>query len=790
MRWPLLALILLAVPAASAIVINEIMYDPDKCSDANCEWVELYNPTADEVNITYYYVDGKNISVASMPASAYLIVARNKNSFLTNYNSSCAVVQTTISLPNGNATIYLSDSDKNIIDFVTYAPANGGSGNDKTLSLANNLWRESSQVDGTPCQQNFPANKVDLNLEQTDTNEITAHLANNGLSDENITLEFFVDGNLSGSDALELASFDSSDVTFTVENLTAGNHIATVNATFSGNFVSAEQNFSNILPNADVYVTITINQTSNEYIVRSFPENASTYIGVSVFPYNFNGSDIIFGMFMFGEEFDKELDVSDLVAEEIDFGSYDLCAEVSDINNYNDTNLENNFVCANFTIVPPASQTRLRAKTFVDYEKYDLNQTLFWSAQVFPLSSGTVGNLTINMQKRNSRDSTELFKIENYNLSENIILSGNFTIPEDWIEGIYKVRAKFQYGRSYFDSRDSGQFWLNGLKDIGQANITFIKYPSALQFGSFGAIFVKFYAGNYGYDKIRLLAYGSPSQVLYDLNQEGLTTSDAQNASVAFEINSVKRGQEIYIALPAFTQQNCGADYMDKTYRVRVRAYQPSQNGWSEITTSDINVPISGKGVSCIFEAKKSSGGNSGRNIVLTKKPKEKNNILEVIRVPDSTGQGELFTAEIRVANSLNTTESFDVYSYVFEGREIMTEGGWTGNSQIIKLAPKESKVIKLDNAVKDDAVLGQHTLRIRAKFGKLTEDADSEVEIIASQAQEAEAGLNVQSQSQEKIPITAAAVWRTSKGGNMNAAIIILILVLMVVIFALIKSR
>ncbi|MBI2041184.1 MAG: lamin tail domain-containing protein [DPANN group archaeon] len=730
MRWSLLALVLLAIPAANAIVINEIMYNStNQFGSANNEWFEIFNNDSVAYDLAGWSVTDPADSVIKgtnfiIEPNNYLIIAR-------------------------------------------YTSEDGGS----------------------PCEQNFPDHEINLSLEQTSTNEITAHLANNGLSDENIEFNFYIDGNLSGSDALELASFDSGDVTFAAENLTVGEHIAFVNVTFSGNSVSAELNFSNALPNADVYLSISINKDTNEYWIDASPQNATLNAEVFVAPAGLRDAIIIGGEFPF-DEINWGWDTFAMIDGEIDFGAYDLCANILSIGNYNDTNLENNFVCENFTLEPPASQTRMRIKTFTENENYDLNETVFWSAQLFPLEPGTVGNLTINLQKRNSRDSTELLKIENYNISENIILSSNFTIPEDWIEGIYKVRAKFKYSEKYLDSRDSGQFWLNGLKDIGPANITFIKYPSALQFGSFGAIFVKFYAGNYNYDKIRLLAYGSPSQVLRDLNQEGLTTSDVSDAFVAFEIDGVKRGQEVYAALPAFTQQNCDANYQDKDYRIRVRAYMPAQNGWAEITTSDMSVLISGKDVLCVSEAKK-SGSSSGRNTVLTKKPKEKNNVLEVIRAPDSAGQGSVFTAEVRLTNNLNTAESFEVYSYIFESHEILTEGGWTGNSQLIKLLePKESKTINLDNVVKENASLGQHTFRIRAKFGKSAEDADSEIEITAGGEQEAEAGLRVLGHGREDIPITSAAVWRTGKGGNMSVAVIIFILVLMVVVLALIKSK
>lgn len=37
---------------SSTIILNEIMYNPTSCSDTYCEWIELYNPTNESINLT------------------------------------------------------------------------------------------------------------------------------------------------------------------------------------------------------------------------------------------------------------------------------------------------------------------------------------------------------------------------------------------------------------------------------------------------------------------------------------------------------------------------------------------------------------------------------------------------------------------------------------------------------------------------------------------------------------------------------------------------------------------
>ncbi len=48
----LIILGLLVNVAEASIIINEIQYNPTQCSDAYCEWIELYNPTNRTINLT------------------------------------------------------------------------------------------------------------------------------------------------------------------------------------------------------------------------------------------------------------------------------------------------------------------------------------------------------------------------------------------------------------------------------------------------------------------------------------------------------------------------------------------------------------------------------------------------------------------------------------------------------------------------------------------------------------------------------------------------------------------
>src|SRR3989344_1431142 len=137
MRYGLLAFVLILFPTASAVVINEIMYDPAG-SDTNREWVELYNPENISINITGWKFTGqfaRNITEALMVENNFLILTTNKDTFLSEYNVLCPVVSVSFgSLNNDGKNILLNNSNNNHVDTVFYNKSWGGANNNKTLS--------------------------------------------------------------------------------------------------------------------------------------------------------------------------------------------------------------------------------------------------------------------------------------------------------------------------------------------------------------------------------------------------------------------------------------------------------------------------------------------------------------------------------------------------------------------------------------------------------------------------------------------------------------------------------
>jgi predicted secreted protein len=146
------------VSAQSDVKINEIMYNPstEQGSDANMEWIELYNKDTEAVNISGWTVDNNPISDNVMQPGDYVVLARNKTAFDAYYGAlPCSVIDVTFVLANTGDTIVLENRTGAEVDNVTYNSSWGADENGKTLERNVAGWWENSLADGgTPCELN------------------------------------------------------------------------------------------------------------------------------------------------------------------------------------------------------------------------------------------------------------------------------------------------------------------------------------------------------------------------------------------------------------------------------------------------------------------------------------------------------------------------------------------------------------------------------------------------------------------------------------------------------------
>ncbi|MBK7999119.1 MAG: lamin tail domain-containing protein [Verrucomicrobia bacterium] len=154
---------------AQPIVINEIMYHPASENPLD-EWIELYNPTATNVNLSGWRISGGiafNFATNTVVgAGQYLVVAANATVFdekyvtvgnvvghwlswtVTNVNGR-SFTNFTPTLSNTRNSISLRDSRDNIVDSVTYADDGDWAVRRRSLSLSGvRGWEWFTEADG------------------------------------------------------------------------------------------------------------------------------------------------------------------------------------------------------------------------------------------------------------------------------------------------------------------------------------------------------------------------------------------------------------------------------------------------------------------------------------------------------------------------------------------------------------------------------------------------------------------------------------------------------------------
>jgi plastocyanin len=108
--------------ATAQLVITEISYNPPESGTDSLEYIELFNETASDIDLTNYIIRDNNphtIAAGVVPANGYAILAINPGAIMTALGVS-AIEIADIALSNGGELIVLEDPNGNIIDEVSY----------------------------------------------------------------------------------------------------------------------------------------------------------------------------------------------------------------------------------------------------------------------------------------------------------------------------------------------------------------------------------------------------------------------------------------------------------------------------------------------------------------------------------------------------------------------------------------------------------------------------------------------------------------------------------------------
>jgi hypothetical protein len=181
----LISLPLLPMPLHAGdtdIVINEIMYDPEKGTPENKhEWIEAHNRGSTSVDLTgwKFYEDGIDHELTlhqgsmTIPVGGYAVIANDASVFLDDYKdyTGTLIDSSWVALRNDGESLALKNNSGDVVDQVDYSSTWGG-GNGYSLECIdpnsdNNVssnWGSSQTTDGTPGAENSIYNPTAITL--------------------------------------------------------------------------------------------------------------------------------------------------------------------------------------------------------------------------------------------------------------------------------------------------------------------------------------------------------------------------------------------------------------------------------------------------------------------------------------------------------------------------------------------------------------------------------------------------------------------------------------------------
>ena len=137
--------------------ISEIHYNPDG-SDSGYEWIEVWNESDEEVDITNYKFRENEVNHGLyeyqqdpvIGEHEYAVVADNPAYFLETYpDYSGVIIDSAFSLSNSGELLEITDSSGNLYFSVTYDSATGGDGNGASIGLIGDVWQEVAASPGS-----------------------------------------------------------------------------------------------------------------------------------------------------------------------------------------------------------------------------------------------------------------------------------------------------------------------------------------------------------------------------------------------------------------------------------------------------------------------------------------------------------------------------------------------------------------------------------------------------------------------------------------------------------------
>ncbi len=168
----------------SALIINEVMYDPEG-SDTDREWIEVLNNTNDTLDLTSWKFFEANTNhgltaaqgTLTVPVGGYAVISNNPARFLQdNPTYQGILIKASFSLSNGGEYLAMKNGSGSIQDSLTYIPSLGGQDDGTTLSFLDGIWLRGEKTPGAAnvaSSQSFTQAVTPPNTASTNGTEIS-----------------------------------------------------------------------------------------------------------------------------------------------------------------------------------------------------------------------------------------------------------------------------------------------------------------------------------------------------------------------------------------------------------------------------------------------------------------------------------------------------------------------------------------------------------------------------------------------------------------------------------------
>ena len=172
-------------------------------------------------------------------------------------------------------------------------------------------------------------------------------------------------------------------------------------------------------------------------------------------------------------------------------------------------------------------------------------------------------------------------------------------------------------------------------------------------------------------------------------------------------IHAKRKNMTYKVKVPVQLKSNCDSRYSNGTYTLVAEGLDTndtktiSVSGLSNCKIEFINQNYTCP--SCPACAQNMSNVSNQTNI-----------LYKLVSYPSEAFAGE--TIEIKANITSISAENFTLYSYIFDGSSLASEGGWDGNKIYAEMPANSSKIIFINNTIKEDAKAGKYNLRVRIK--------------------------------------------------------------------------